>query len=439
LPHTSEDIQEMLAVVGAKDLDDLFSVIPSGCRREKPLDLPGPLSEWELARHVGGLADNGGGDWQVFVGGGSQSHHIPALVPYLAGRSEFVTSYTPYQPEMSQGTLQAIFEFQTLASRLVGLEVTNASMYDGATAFAEAALMAQRIAKRSVVAVSALVHPHWREVLATYMAPRDNVTVVTLPAGPDGRTDLSGLKDVAAPAALLVQSPNVLGVFEDLSAAAAAVHGQGGLLVSSFSEPYALGVSKAPGSLGADIVCGEAQSLGLNQGFGGPTLGLLSCKAAHMRQIPGRLVGQTKDLEGRRGFVLTLSTREQHIRRSKAVSNICSNAGHCALTAAIFMAAVGGTGFRRLAGYNRDLAEYFKAGLVRAGFRAFSTAPTYNEFAMVAPAGFAAKREALKARKILAGFPLESWYPAMKDAWLFGVTETKTKADIDALLKELAQ
>jgi glycine dehydrogenase subunit 1 len=444
LPHTPEDIREMLAVAGARDLDDLFAAIPSSCRRKEPLRLPPPLTEWDLTRHMEELAAQGGGDWRVFFGAGSQAHHIPALVPSLAGRSEFLTSYTPYQPEMSQGTLQAIFEFQTLISRLTGLEISNASMYDGATALAESALMAMRIARRDTLVVSSLAHPHWREVLATYMAPRENVTLVTLPAGPDGRTDLSPLDSLppsAPPAALLLQSPNILGAFEDLPAAARAVHAAGGLLVSSFTEPFALGLSKAPGSLGADIVCGEGQSLGLAQGFGGPTLGLMSCSREHMRQIPGRLVGQTADLEGRRAFVLTLSTREQHIRRSKAVSNICSNAGHCALTAAVFMAALGGSGLKKMAQVNLDLAEYFKAGLIRAGFTPLFSAPTFNEFALKAPAGFPAVHERLKKRRILAGFPLASWYPdqpALRDSWLFGVTETKTKADIDALLHEVA-
>lgn len=439
LPHTPEDIQEMLAVVGIDKLDDLFSAIPDASRREKPLDLPSPLTEWELSRQVEELAARGGGDWRVFAGGGSQPHCIPALVPYLASRSEFLTSYTPYQPELSQGTLQAIFEFQTLISRLTGLEVSNASMYDGATSLAEAALMAQRISKRSTIAVSALAHPHWREVLATYMAPRKDVRIVTLPATAEGRTDLTALKDLDAPAVLLLQSPNFWGVFEDVPAAASTIHEAGGLLVTCFSEAFALGISKSPGSLGADIVCGDAQSLGLNQGFGGPSLGILSCKAEYMRQIPGRLVGQGKDLEGRRAFVLTLSTREQHIRRSKAVSNICSNAGHCALTAAMFMAAAGGSGFRKLAQTNRDLAEYFKAGLIASGFTPLTSAPTFNEFVLRAPDNFRTTHMRLREHRILAGLPLDAWYPDMKNAWLFGVTETKTKADIDALLKEVRQ
>lgn len=439
LPHTDSDIQDMLKVVGLDRLDDLFEMIPDKCRRNWPLDLPAALTEWELSGHMEKLAGQNAADWQVFLGAGSQAHHIPALVPYLAGRSEFLTSYTPYQPEMSQGTLQGIFEFQTLISRLLGLEVTNASMYDGATAMAEAALMAQRVTKRRAVAVSSLVHPHWRQVLKTYLDPLQDVELVQLPAGPDGRTDFSGVSYLDAPAVLMVQSPNFFGVIEDLSLAAETIHRQGGLLAAGFSEPLAFGLFKSPGAQDADIAFGEGQSLGLDQGFGGPTLGVLSCKMDYVRQIPGRLVGQTTDVNGRRGYVLTLSTREQHIRRGRAVSNICSNAGHCALTTAMYMAAIGGSGFKKLARLNYDLAEYMKAALVRVGFRPFGSAATFNEFVLTAPDGFAERHARLQDKRILAGLPLASWYPALDRAWLFGVTETRSKQDIDALINEVSQ
>lgn len=439
LPHTPEDLAEMLGAVGVQSLDDLFKAIPPEGRRQTPLDLPAPHTEWELADHLGRLAAQGGGDWRVFLNAGSSDHLIPAVVPSLAGRSEFLTSYTPYQPEMSQGTLQAIFEFQTLVSRLTGLPVTNASLYDGATAMAESALMAQRVTGRTAVVVSELVHPHWRQVLATYLAAWPEVELATLPAGTEGRTLYTALQAVENPAVLIMQSPNFFGVIEDLPRAAESIHRVGGLLAAGFSEALALGLMKSPGAQGADIVFGEGQSLGLDQGFGGPTLGLMSAKLEHVRQMPGRLVGQTTDKDGQRGFVLTLATREQHIRRSRAVSNICSNAGHAALTAAVFMAAIGGTGFRELAQVNLDRAEYLKAGLVSAGWRPVSEAPTFNEFAMIPPrAGcFPDKYEALKAKKILAGLSLARWYPEFGDAWLFGVTETKTKADIDAFIAEV--
>ena len=436
-PHTEADIAEMLAAIGQNSVDSLFDSIPADCRRDRELDLPCPLTEWELLTRLNDMAANGGGDWSVFLGAGSQPHHIPALVPSLAGRSEFLTAYTPYQPEMSQGTLQAIFEFQTLVSRLTGLDVSNASMYDGATAMAEAALMAQRTTKRRNIAVSKLVHPHWREVLATYLAPAEDVEITILPALPDGTTDFSAMAGIKDPAVVIVQSPNFLGVVENLAEAAKTAHAAGALLATGFSEPFALGVVKSPGACGADIAFGEGQSLGLTQSFGGPGLGLMSAKAEYMRQIPGRLVGETTDNRGQRGFVLTLSTREQHIRRGKAVSNICSNAGHAALTASIFMAALGGTGFRKTAEANRNLSEYFKAALVKTGFTPLSGAATFNEFALRAPSGFAEKHAALREKKILAGLPLAQYYPEFADAWLFGVTETKTRDDIDLLIKDI--
>ena len=302
--------------------------------------------------------------------------------------------------------------------------------------------MAMRITKRRVVAVSGLVHPHWREVLATYLAPLADVELVTLPAGPDGRTDLSGLD--GEPAVLIMQSPNFLGVIEDLRAAGVAVKALGGLLAAGFSEPFALGLIKSPGEQGADIVFGDAQSLGLAQEFGGPSLGLLSCKTEYVRQIPGRLVGRAKDIDGKEGFVLTLATREQHIRRSRAVSNICSNAGHCALTCAMFMAAIGGSGFRQTAQVNLDLAAYLRSGLEKLGFRPFSAAPVFNEFVMYAPDNYGAVYERLKSLKILAGLPLKLWAEALpgislERAWLFGVTETSSKTQIDALLHEIGK
>ncbi len=427
----------MLDMVGAPDVDALFKPIPENCRMET-VPLAQPMGEWAVTERVNALSQRGGGDWSVFVNAGSQQHYIPSIVPALAGRSEFVTAYTPYQPEMSQGTLQAIFEYQTLIARLTGMDVANASMYDGATAMAEAALMALRITKRNSVAVSELVHPHWRQVLATYLAPI-GATIHTLPAGNDGRTDLSSLTNADTPAALLMQSPNFIGVFENLPAAAEAIHQRGGLIAAGFSEPFALGMSKAPGQLGADIVFGEGQSLGLTQSFGGPGLGILAAKQEFMRQIPGRLVGETVDNRGQRGYVLTLATREQHIRRGKAVSNICSNAGHAALTAAVFMAAAGGAGFRQLAHTNRDVAEYCKAALGAIGFTPLSSAPTFNEFAMIAPDNFQKAHAIMMERKILAGLRLDQFFPQWQNAWLFGLTEALDKEKIDAFIGQIRE
>jgi len=438
-PHTEADQREMLSAVGLPDIDALFRTIPESCRMSADaLPLGRPMSEWDLTERLESMAANSGGDWSVFVNAGSQRHHIPSVVPALANRSEFLTAYTPYQPEMSQGTLQAIFEYQTLIARLTGLDVANASMYDGATAMAEAVLMAMRITKRTVVAVSGLVHPHWREVLDTYLAPI-GATVHILPPLDDGTTDIAELSGLDKAAALVMQSPNFLGCIENIAAAANAVHEAGGLLACGCSEPFALGAIKSPGALGADIAFGEGQSLGLSQSFGGPGLGLMAAKAEYMRQIPGRLIGQTLDNRGQRAFVLTLATREQHIRRGKAVSNICSNAGHAALTAAVFMAAAGGEGFRALAAANRNLAEYAKARLRELGFKPLSGIPTFNEFAMLAPATFADAHKKLQTRKIFAGLPLSALYPQWDNAWLFGITETVGKKGVDSLIESIRE
>ncbi|MEG2140543.1 MAG: aminomethyl-transferring glycine dehydrogenase subunit GcvPA [Bilophila sp.] len=365
-PHTAEDEARMLDVVGVSQVEELFASVPEHCRHKEPLNLTA-LTEWDLKARAAELAGAMPAAGSAWVGAGSYQHYIPAVVPALASRSEFYTAYTPYQPEMSQGTLQAIFEFQTLIARLLGMEVANASMYDGATSLAEGALMACRVTKRSKIAVSAALHPNYRRVVDTYCSAAQ-ITVVTLPVTAEGITDTAALaedgKDLAA---LLVQSPNFFGVIEPLSAQADWIHERKGLLVAGFTEAMAFGLLTSPGSQGADIVCGEGQSLGLTQSFGGPYLGLMATRKSLMRNLPGRLVGQTTDTAGKRAFVLTLSTREQHIRREKAVSNICSNAGLCALTCGIYLASVGSTGLRHMAKLNHDKAEYLKAGLLAAG------------------------------------------------------------------------
>ncbi len=438
LPHTSQEIKEMLAVVGQDDLEALFDPIPAGCRRQG-LNLPAALSEWELDAHMDQLA---GGNAvapgaKVYVGAGSYSHFIPAVVPYLAGRGEFLTAYTPYQPEISQGTLQAIYEYQTLACRLMGTEVATASHYDGATALAEALLMAVRKTGRPRVAVSRLVHPHYRQVAATYLHPA-GYEMLELPARPDGTTDLAALERAGEVAALAVQSPNFFGCIEDLAAAAAAAQGGGALMVAGFTEALAYGLLRSPGSLGADIVCGEGQSLGLPQSFGGPGLGMLGSRQALVRSLPGRLVGRTVDQEGRPGFVLTLATREQHIRRERATSNICTNNGHCALRAAIYMAALGGTGFARLARLNHDKAEYLKGKLAAAGHPIPFGAPTFNEFVVRLPDGFEAVHRRLQQEGIVAGLPLACDYPELGGCYLLCATETASRQDLDRLVKEVS-
>ena len=438
LPHTPEDLDKMLAAVGVKNLEGLFAGIPEDCRRKAPLDLPA-LTEWELNDHMDGLAGRtvSGNEYQIFAGAGSYAHFIPEAARYVLSRSEFVTAYTPYQPEISQGTLQGIFEYQTLVCRLLGMDVANASLYDGASALAEALLMAIRIGRnKPTVAVSALIHPHYRKVVETYFRPT-GFKVQTLPYKADGTTDLSGLGQIEGLAGVALQSPNFFGCIEDLAAAGEAIHAREAMFITCFSEPLAYGLLKSPGQLGADIACGEGQSLGLPQTFGGPGLGVFAARQTYLRSMPGRLVGQTVDADGQRGFVLTLSTREQHIRRERATSNICSNQSLCAMAAGIYMAALGGTGFRELAALNRDKAEYLKGALAAAGHTLPFARATFNEFVVRFPAGFDSKWRALLRRKILCGIPLVCYYPELTDHYLLCATETKRKEDLEALVREV--
>ena len=438
LPHTNEDIDSMLQVVGADSLDDLFSAIPKNCRRTKDLNLQTPLTEWELNNHMNLLADRMAvsPEYRIFIGAGSYEHYIPASVSYLLGRSEFSTSYTPYQPEMSQGTLQAIYEYQTLSARLLGMEVANASLYDGASALAEALLMAMRITRRRSVAVSKLIHPYYRRVVQTYLGPT-GYEIIELPYLKNGRTDLSTIDNMDDLAAIAVQSPNFFGCIEDLQTVGRKAYDKETLFITCFTEPLAYGLLKNPGSQGADIVCGEGQSLGIPQSFGGPGLGMFASKMKYMRNMPGRLVGKTIDREGRRGFVLTLATREQHIRREKATSNICTNSSLCALAAAMYMASIGGTGILELAGLNHDKSEYLKKELQKIGFKTGFDSPTFNEFVAEYPGGFDTIYNRLLKKKIIAGLPLATYFPELANHYLFCVTETKTKKDMDAFIKEI--
>ncbi|MBC2733799.1 MAG: aminomethyl-transferring glycine dehydrogenase subunit GcvPA [Desulfobacteraceae bacterium] len=438
LPHTPKDIATMLQAVGMPDLDGLFSTIPDACKRTDTLDIP-ELTEWELNDHMAALAGQmvSSADYKMFAGAGSYQHYIPEVTRYLLSRSEFVTAYTPYQPEISQGTLQGIFEYQTLICRLLGMDVANASLYDGAMAVAEALLMAIRIGRRKkTVAVSSLVNPYYRKVVETYFAPTE-FTITWLPYRKDGTTDLSGLDQIEGLAGVAVQSPNFFGCIEDLEAAGKAIHAQDAIFITCFSEPLAYGVLKAPGALDADIVCGEGQSLGIPQSFGGPGLGIFAAKQQYVRNLPGRLVGQTVDADGKRGFVLTLSTREQHIRREKATSNICSNQSLCAMAAGMYMAALGGTGFRELASLNHDKAEYLKAALQAAGLEVPFASATFNEFVVKFPEGFDQRWQDLLQKKILAGIPMVCYYPELANHYLLCVTETRSKDDMDALVKEV--
>ena len=439
LPHTDEEIAAMLQKAGARDLDDLFSGIPEDCRRARDLDLPEPFTEWELNQHMAALSGKMAvsPEYKIFLGAGSYEHYIPEVIKQLLARSEFYTAYTPYQPEISQGTLQAIYEYQTLTTRLLGLDVANASMYDGASGLAEALLMAIRITGRKKVAVAGSIHPFYRKVVQTYLAPT-GCEIVEVPYLANGKTDLTRLPDLADLAGIAVQSPNFFGCIEDLNLIGREIHSDPKtLFVVAFTEPLAYGILKNPGSLGADIACGEGQSFGIPQSFGGPGLGMFAAKKRFMRNMPGRLIGKTKDQDGNRGFVLTLATREQHIRREKATSNICSNQGLCATAAAMYMAALGRTGLRELARLNHDKAEYLKNQLQQAGFTIPFDTPTFNEFVVKFPAGFETTHKKLLAKKIVAGLDLSLYYPELIDHYLLSATETSSKEDMDALIKEI--
>jgi glycine dehydrogenase subunit 1 len=357
LAHTSGEIEQMLERIGASSLEELFDSIPAALRRRAELKLPPALAERGLLDHLGALAARNLSAATVtsFLGGGAYHHYIPSAVEALSSRSEFLTAYTPYQGEVSQGTLQAIFEFQTLICQLTGLEVANASLYDGASAVAEAALMAMRISRRRKIRVSRALHPSYVQVLRTYTQGLD-AEIEWLELAADGRTAAS--QSDAGTACVIVQSPNFFGCVEDLEPFAEAAHAAGALLVSVTNEALALALLRDPGSAGADIACGEAQSFGVPLGFGGPHVGFMAARQKHVRQLPGRLIGETVDTSGERAFVMTLTTREQHIRRERATSNICTNQGLMALRATIYLALLGRRGLRKLAEINLALAGY---------------------------------------------------------------------------------
>jgi len=439
LPHTDEDIRNMFDAIGVKDFEELFRTVPESCRYDREMTLPAPKTEWSLNQYMAEVRSmmKVTPEHTVLIGAGRYQHHIPSTIPNVMGRSEFLTAYTPYQPEMAQGTLQGLFEYQTLTARLLGVDVANASMYDGASALAEALLMGLRIVKKKKrVAISAAIHPHFREVVRTYFHPTE-FEIVELPFLKDGRTDLSSLANADDLAAVALQSPNFFGVIEEMEVAAEAIHQAGALFVASFSEPLAFGLLKNPGNAGADIVCGEGQSFGMPKSFGGPGLGMFGCKQKYVRNLPGRLVGETTDLEGNRGYVLTLATREQHIRREKATSNICSNQGICTLTAAMYMASLGGTGLRKLARLNYDKSEYLKQGLKDAGASVCFTSPTFNEFVVEFKDDFEPVQKRLMEQKVVAGLDLGKYYPGFDNRYLFCVTETASKEVLDTVISEV--
>jgi glycine dehydrogenase subunit 1 len=440
IPHTEADVRSMLETIGVPSVEALFESVPRDVRLRRPLELPEAGSEAEVWAELRALAARNANlethDW--FLGAGTYAHHAPAAVDALVSRSEFYTAYTPYQPEISQGTLQTIFEWQTLVCSLTGLEVSNASLYDGASATAEAALMAMRLTRRSKLVVARGLHPHYRDVLRTYVEGL-GTEIADVPRAPDGRSAACADFVDDATACVILQQPSFLGCVEDVAAAAKAAHARGALLVVVVNEALSLALLRAPGELGADIVCGEAQSFGVPMGFGGPHLGFLAARQAHIRQLPGRLVGETVDARGRRGFVLTLSTREQHIRRERATSNICTNQGLCLLAATVYLSLLGRRGLRRLAETNLAKAEYARARVRRTpGLSLPLPAPGFNEFVvgLPGPAGEALER-ALDAGCV-GGLDLAPYAPDLGASVLVCTTELASREAIDRLLGALA-
>ena len=441
IPHTTGDVTQMLERIGVATLEDLFVEVPESVRLKRPLDIKEPASETELLRELKALALGNATPetHKSFLGGGAYHHFIPTVIDLLVSRSEFYTAYTPYQPEISQGTLQAVFEFQTLICQLTGMDAANASMYDGASACAEAVLMAVRLTRRKKVLLSKALNPRYRGVVATYCRYL-NMELVDVAVAADGRTDLEDLaaKLDDSTAVVVAGYPNYFGVIEDVAVLAEKSHEHGAKLVTAVAEPIALGLLKSPGELGADIVVGDGQSFGLPLAFGGPYVGFFAVLQKDVRGMPGRLVGETTDLEGQRGFVLTLATREQHIRREKATSNICSNQGLCALMATIFMSLLGKQGLREMAEQNLAKAAYARKQL--SGIKGFSLVfdgPAFNEFVVRSEAPVAEVLSRLEEAGILGGIPLGEDYPEMADCFLVCVTEQNQREEIDALVAAL--
>jgi glycine dehydrogenase subunit 1 len=442
LPLTAAERDEMLKAIGRASVPELLDEIPPSVRLDRPLALPPALSDADLLGHLRELSErNGHADrLTCFLGGGAYDHVVPSVVWHLAGRAEFYTAYTPYQAELMQGELQAMYEYQSMLCELTAMDVANASMYDGASALGEAAVMARDLTGRDQVVVSTAVHPHAREVLRTYTRHL-GVTIVEVPHRA-GRADPDGIRAAIGPAtaAVIIQSPNMFGCIEDGASLAQVAHDVGALLVVSVADPISLGLLQPPGAYGADIVTGEGQPLGNHLNFGGPYLGLLAARAAFTRRMPGRLVGMTTDRDGRRGFVLTLQTREQHIRREKATSNICTNEALNALAAGIYMAALGREGIRRVAEVCARRAHYARGRLCAiAGVRPAFEAPTFHEFVLRVPVAPDELNARLADRGFLGGLALAPWYPQLADGWLVCVTEARSRAQIDALATAVAE
>lgn len=434
-PHTGEDIAQMKEVIGIADVEELFADIPAKYRLSQLMDIQAPLSEQETMALMNSLSRKNNLPQMTLTGAGAYHHYIPAVVGHIINRAEFYTAYTPYQAEISQGVLQAIYEYQTMIARLTGTEIANASMYDGASSMAEAAILAAKTLNRTKIIVARSVHPEYRAVTRTYCWS-NGYEVCEIAFTQSGQINMDELnrelnENVAA---VLIQSPNFFGCLEDIAPVAEAVHASGALLVAGFTDGTALGILKPAGELGADFVVGEGQSFGNPLNYGGPYLGVFAAREKFLRRIPGRLVGQTVDKNGKRGFVLTLQTREQHIRREKATSNICSNEALCALAAGVYLAALG-KNLHKLAALNIQKTQYLKKQLLALpGWKEVFSAPVYNEFTLSCPDARLVN-EKLKAEGILGGYELQKDYPDLPDTLLFCATEMLSKENIDRIVK----
>lgn len=437
IPHTDSDTREMLAAIGVKSIDDLFASIPDQFRRNGLLNLPPTATETEVLKDVADLASwNRSTDGRpCFLGGGMYKHLIPAAVDHLQSRSDFVTPYTPYQPEVSQGTLRWLYEYQTMVAELTGLEVSNACMWEGHTALVEGMKMASSITNKKKLLVSRGVHPHTRQALKTYMKWQ-GLEIVEIPLSADGRTDLAALKNLVddQTAAVAVQTPNFLGCIEDGAAICEIAHKKGAIAIGSFYA-ISLGLLASPGELGFDIACGEGQPFGNYLSYGGPSFAFFATKKEYLRQMPARIVGQTVDRDGKRGFVLTMTTREQHIRREKATSNICTSNTLMALRGVIYLAMLGPNGLREVAEQCVEKAHATADRIYKSkGCSPLTTAPFFNEFCVKFEQPVEKVRDRIARADILGGIEMRKWYPEYNNSLMFAVTEVNTKAECDKLV-----
>ena len=440
LPHTDNDRADMLETIGVKSIDDLFTDVPEAARLEALIDLPTKAGEMQVERALGKMASKNvsAGEAPFFVGAGAYRHHIPATVDHLIQRSEFLTAYTPYQPEISQGTLQTLFEFQSQVAILTGMDVANASMYDGSTACAEAIMMASRVTRRDKAVMAGSVHPHYVAASQTLAKHSDVEIAVTNPGDSNLDEVLVAIDDTTA--CVVVQTPDIFGQLHDLRAISEAAHDKGALLIAVFTETVSLGLVEAPGNMGADIAVGEGQSIGVGLNFGGPYVGLFACKndRRFIRQMPGRLAGETVDADGRRGYVLTLSTREQHIRREKATSNICTNAGLCSLAFTIHMTLLGEKGLTQMARLNHETACDLADRLGAIEGVSVETSAFFNEFTLRLPKPAADVVDKLAASGVLGGVPASRLFPGQfEDLLIVAATETNTEDDLIIFEKAL--